>query len=259
MNSLRERKKKEIIAAKRNIIPLMSVEDVIHTRGKIVKSSRDMITIKLNKQLLKKLEDIYAMSEGEHSEYVGVIRVSYSGSGYVKFNTPTKHTNKNPVSVIPPINIRNEMIMYHSHPVPDDPTLNKSLVTLPSTGDFVYYIENYPTLQVNVILERHGYYLIDVLDTSIGNKPDPVMVRDVFYRLLQNKGMDQYMIPYRVGNMDLALIRVSIQSWQAVMNNYIDVVMRHRFGVSIKYYTYNQQPEITLVNPLSLPVPMSLD
>ena len=259
MNNVRKTAKVQTLARKRNIVPLMSIQDVIHTRGKIVDDKPDMIKIKLNRKLIDDLKDIYDASERDESEYIGAVRVTHSGKGLVKFSTPTQHTNRQKLYVIPPANIRNDMIVYHSHPIPKDSGLPRSLVTLPSTPDIRYYLESYPTLQANIILERHGYYLIDVIETKMNNKPNPEVVRQTFYQLLQHKGMDQYMVPYMVGNVDIALINVSIKSWQDVMNTYIDKVMSHRFGVSIRYYRYSELPEITLVNPLAVPVPMSVN
>lgn len=133
--------------------------------------------------------------------------------------------------------------MYHSHPVPVDVNLSVSNVTLPSAEDFIYYVGGYPKMQVNIILERNGYYIIDLLETRLSSMPDPTAAH-AFFISLDNLKLGRFQVSHRP--LPMWLFTVSIGSWQKTINTYIDKVMRRKFGLSIKYYRYSELPEITV-------------
>jgi hypothetical protein len=224
---------------------VLSINGILKTRGVITKERNNMITIKLSRAIIDKLNDIYKMSQQHKSEYVGIVNVTRSGK-IVKFNSPTKHTNWNPRFVRPPPGTENNLVVYHSHPVPVDMGIPDSSVTLPSRYDFEYYINNYPRVQANIILERHGYYVVDLLEANISSMPDPVRVHEKFLYLLREKGIENYQVSPQPDLM--AFYAVSIDSWKNVIE-YVNKVLKHLFKVSIKYYTYSELPEITLKNP----------
>lgn len=236
------------VAAARRRLPLVSVEDIIETRGIITKETRDVVTIKLSREIIIKLKDLYRTSQRDQSEYVGFINATRERN-VVKFNSPTRHTNWHPSRVMPPQGTNDNLIVYHSHPVPVSRELSVSNVTLPSKEDFTYYVRGYPKMQANIILERNGYYMIDLLESDNFSLPNPSVAHDTFIQLLVNKDINRYQVT-RVP-LPIALFTVSIASWQKMFNTYIDRVMRHRFGLSIKYYRYTELPEITLKNPES--------
>jgi len=236
------------VAAARRRLPLVSVEDIIETRGIITKETRDVVTIKLSREIIRKLKDLYLTSQRDQSEYVGFINATRERN-VVKFNSPTRHTNWHPSRVMPPQGTNDNLIVYHSHPVPVSRELSVSNVTLPSKEDFTYYVRGYPKMQANIILERNGYYMIDLLESDNFSLPNPSVAHDTFIQLLVNKDINRYQVT-RVP-LPIALFTVSIASWQKMFNTYIDRVMRHRFGLSIKYYRYTELPEITLKNPES--------
>ena len=235
-------------AARKNILSvhrLLSIDGILKTRGVIIKETSDMLTIKLSRMIIDKLKDIYLMSQEHHSEYVGIVNVTRIGK-MVKFNSPTKHTNWNPRFVRPPPGTENNLVVYHSHPVPVGMGVPDSSVTLPSRHDFEYYINNYPRVQANFILERHGYYVVDLLESNLSSMPDPARVHEKFIYLLDQKGIENYQVsPYPEL---MAFYAVSIRSWKNVIE-YVNRVLKHLFKVSIKYYTYSELPEITLKNP----------
>ncbi len=236
------------VTTARRRLPIVSVEDIIETRGIVTKETRDMVTIKLSREIIRKLKDLYLTSQRDQSEYVGFINATRERNA-VKFNSPTRHTNWHPSRVIPPQGTNDNLIVYHSHPVPVSRELSVSNVTLPSKEDFTYYVRGYPKMQANIILERNGYYMIDLLESDNFSLPNPSVAHDTFIQLLVNKDINRYQVT-RVP-LPIALFTVSIASWQKMFNTYIDKVMRHRYGLSIKYYRYTELPEITLKNPES--------
>lgn len=225
---------------------LRSVEDILVTRGRIMEHTNTKLTVIMSKNIIKKLRTLYLESQKHKSEYVGIINLMIEGE-YAKFNSPTKHTNWHPTRVVPPPGTENNFIVYHSHPVPVSRNLSVYTVTLPSLEDFVYYVRHFPKIQANIILERNGYYMIDLLESTNFKLPDPKQAHDTFINLLINKDIEKYQVIY--DPVPLALFSVSIDSWQKMFNVYIDTVMRHRYGMSIKYYRYTETPKITLLNP----------
>lgn len=238
--------RRNIISAARQRLPIVSVEDIIETRGIITKESEHSVTIKLSREIIRKLKDLYLTSQRDKSEYVGFINATRERNT-VKFNSPTRHTNWNPTRVMPPPGTNENLIVYHSHPVPVSRELSVSNVTLPSKEDFMYYVRGYPKMQANIILERNGYYLIDLLESDNFMLPNPSAAHDTFINILMNKDITKYQVMNTP--VPISLFTVSIDSWQKMFNTYIDTVMRHRYGMSIKYYRYTELPEITLKNP----------
>ena len=236
------------VTTARRRLPIVSVEDIIETRGIVTKETRDTVTIKLSREIIRKLKDLYLTSQRDQSEYVGFINATRERNA-VKFNSPTRHTNWHPSRVMPPQGTNDNLIVYHSHPVPVSRELSVSNVTLPSKEDFTYYVRGYPKMQANIILERNGYYMIDLLESDNFSLPNPSVAHDTFIQLLVNKDINRYQVTSMP--LPIALFTVSIASWQKMFNTYIDRVMRHRFGLSIKYYRYTELPEITLKNPES--------
>lgn len=245
-----------IAAARRNLItasrrrpPIMSVDEILNTRGIVLRDTGNMVTIKMSRDIILKLKDLYLTSQREMSEYVGLINVKREGE-LLTFNSPTRHTNRQPNRVLPPPGTTDNLIVYHSHPVPVARQLSVSTVTLPSMEDFTFYVDHYPRMQANIILERNGYYMIDLLESNTSRLPNPRSAHDTFINLLRNKDINRYFVVYT--RVPTALFSVSIDSWQRMFNVYIDRVMRHMYGMSIKYYRYNELPEITLLNPASV-------
>ena len=238
--------RRNIMTTARQRLPIVSVEDIIETRGIITKETEHSVTIKLSREIIRKLKDLYLTSQRDKSEYVGFINATRERNT-VKFNSPTRHTNWHPSRVFPPQGTNDNLIVYHSHPVPVSRELSVSNVTLPSKEDFTYYVRGYPKMQANIILERNGYYMVDLLESDNFMLPNPSAAHDTFINLLVNKDINRYQV---VGvNLPMLLFTVSINSWQKMFNTYIDKVMRHRYGLSIKYYRYTELPEITLKNP----------
>jgi hypothetical protein len=69
-------------------------------------------------------------------------------------------------------------VAYHTHPsllqvIPDEvgPTI---FTTLPSNADFESFIKGFPDMQVNIICDARGYYIIDIFDAvKRGTVPVP--------------------------------------------------------------------------------------
>jgi hypothetical protein len=133
-----------------------------------------------------------------------------------------------------------QYIVYHTHPVPEN---NKPLFTYPSETDFRTYISYYPTIQANLILEYQGYYIIDLLETNM-NKPNPDEVVAEFNRFLSSREFQRVSVNWS----NLEYFQTTPDRWKRAVNGYMDPIMRKKFGISIKYYTWDELGEITLLD-----------
>ena len=52
----------------------------------------------------------------------------------------------------------------------------------------------------------------------------------------------------RVTWSDLVYIQTTPNQWKRVVNNFMDPIMRKEFGISVKYYTWDELGEITLLD-----------
>ena len=245
-----------VITTMRKKPSVSSIENMIRTRGRVKKQTSDMIIMELSRELVKKLKDIYDLSEREGGEYVGAIKFTITDN-LVKYNSPTKHTNRDPLRVVAPPGTIDNFIVYHSHPIPARVGMIKSLVSVPSLDDFVAFIQSYPKMQANIILERHGFYVIDILESTLTNKPNPQQAYSMFRHLLDSKNIERFAVRYSP-IPDQGLYGVSIASWKKLLNTYVNTVMRHRFNMTIRYYNYSELPEITLLNPGAVTASMNL-
>jgi hypothetical protein len=130
--------------------------------------------------------------------------------------------------------------VYHTHPVPENET---PLFTYPSEPDFRAYIANYPAVQANLILENQGYYVVDLLETNM-DKPNPNDVVRVFNELMGGREFQRV----RVDWSSLAYFATTPERWKRAINKYVDPIMRRQFGISVRYYTWNELGTITLLD-----------
>jgi hypothetical protein len=172
---------------------------------------------------------------------VGSIPFTVSNTrNYVKFNQPTARTNQQLASVTPTQEELTQYIVYHTHPVPENET---PLFTYPSEPDFRAYIANYPAVQANLILENQGYYVVDLLETNM-DKPNPNDVVRVFNELMGGREFQRV----RVDWSSLIYFTTTPEKWKRAINKYVDPIMRRQFGISVRYYTWNELGTITLLD-----------
>ncbi len=211
--------------------------------GTVTNVNNRYLSVRMSRKLVDNLKDIYVnKSLRNQAEYVGVIQFTLKNTrNYVKFHSPTARTNHNYTVVQPTMNEFKQYIMYHTHTVP--PNNNRNLFTYPSPGDIRAYIGSYPQLQANLILENNGYYIIDLLETDM-RIPNPSVVNPFFIGLINESGFANV----RTGYRGLAYVETNSSNWKRFINRYIDPIMRRQFGISIKYYSWNELGKITLLD-----------
>lgn len=209
--------------------------------GTITNANNRYVSVRLSRLLIDRLKEIYTRTWTQRVEYVGSIPFTVNNTrNYVRFNQPTARTNQQLASVTPTQEELTQYIVYHTHPVPENET---PLFTYPSESDFRAYISNYPAIQANLILENQGYYVVDLLETNM-DKPNPDDVVRVFNELMGGREFQRV----RVNWSSLIYFTTTPERWKRAINKYVDPIMRRQFGISVRYYTWNELGTITLLD-----------
>ncbi len=203
------------------------------------------LTVRLSRKVINQLQEIYKKTWTEKVEYVGSVPFTiFNTRNYVKFNQPTARTNGKLASVTPSEEDLTQYIVYHTHPVPES---NAPLFTIPSSDDFKAYIQYYPSIQANLILENQGYYIIDLIDTNM-QKPNTNSVIELFQKLTSGERFRNVQRAWS----NLGYSRTTREQWVKFVNGYIDPIMRKQSGISVRYYLWTELGTITLLNKDSL-------
>jgi hypothetical protein len=209
--------------------------------GTVTSGNDRYLSVRLSRKTIKELQNVYKKTWEQRVEYGGSIPFTLSNTrNYVRFGTPTVSTNQKLTSVTPTQEDMTQYIVYHTHPVPNQ---NRALFTYPSATDFRTYISYYPTIQANIILENQGYYIIDLIETNM-NKPNPDEVVAEFNRFLSSREFQRVSVNWS----NLEYFQTTPDQWKRAVNGYVDPIMRKKFGISIKYYTWDELGEITLLD-----------
>lgn len=230
-----------LTALSKNITRKINLTGDEYNLGTIINLNNRKLGVRLSRKMINDFKKIYKKSYENQIEYVGSTRFTVNNTrGFVKFNTPTQDTNKNFKFVRPRVSDLSSYIVYHTHPVPVDGGV---YVTFPSDKDVSAYINFYPYVQANIILEKNGYYVIDLLESDPFNKPNAKDVYDFFIdKVYRKMKLQDFSVTHRGVNF----LKVDPESFQRVINKYADPLMRQKFGMSIRYYRYTELAEITL-------------
>jgi len=224
--------------------------------AEIGKVTPDKINIRLPRRIVSELRDLNKKSSRNRWEYGGKIEFRPNTNGsMVKFNNPQRFTSqlRNAISTETFQLMQNTYISYHTHPTAYTPNnlknntamnLNnntrKILVTLPSGADMEAYIGTYPTMQANMISDENGYYVIDLIETTGREKPNAAEVnRTMEWLRTQPFFQDRYR---SLGGYEY--FETTLTDWKKSINQELNPFLQRLFGISIKYYGYNDEPAI---------------
>jgi hypothetical protein len=224
--------------------------------AEIGKVTPDKINIKLPRRIVSELRDLNKKSSRNRWEYGGKIEFRPNTNGsMVKFNNPQRFTSqlRNAISTETFQLMQNTYISYHTHPTAYTPNnlknntamnLNnntrKILVTLPSGADMEAYIGTYPSMQANMISDENGYYVIDLIETSGREKPNAAEVNRTMEWL---RTQPFFQTRYRtLGGYEY--FETTLTDWKKSINQELNPFLQRLFGISIKYYGYNDEPAI---------------
>ena len=199
--------------------------------------------VRLSSNSVKKLKDISYLSSVKRWEYAGGIE--YDG---FKFTDPSYDTSKKrgTIEAKDIDRLWNAKITYHTHPgyVHSECNVGENypiFTTLPSESDLEMYIKGFPWLQTNIICDTHGYYVIDILqafDNNIVPLPEAV---NVYMRKLRQ---EPFMRIHAFSDEGYEYFHTTLSNWKRYINSSVRDDMLGNFGISIRYYGYNDQPPI---------------
>lgn len=222
---------------------LMSIPRPIETRGTILGTNRNnTLRVQLPRTLVAQLEWIYNRSVSTRHgrlELAGLIECTFDVN-YANFTTPTIRTNYQMTSVHLPERTRMTKMTYHTHPSP--PAAPGSTYTsIPSGPDFNAYIQTHRNgvIEANMILEQRGMYVIDVLrpiNRDIGEN-----IFNTIIEKIRSAGGFNYTV-----DDTILVFNLDIGRWKSFMNNSIDPFLVRQYGVSIKFYTWDDLPQVRI-------------
>ncbi len=205
------------------------------TRSSPIKETDLIITVKLPEKTVQQLRRVMLITNRKGYEYMGTIDMSRSVNRDIVFNPPTRQTSGNRGTIIGNYSaIDDAYLSYHSHPGVE------GYFTLPSKNDLIRYMEYYPRMQANIILDRHGYYVIDFIETRKNDRPNKKFVLDEYEKTMGKSAFKK--IEHVMRNT--VYYKTHLGKWKKI----IEKEFSNTKGISIKYYGYNQRATITLVN-----------
>ena len=197
--------------------------------------------MKLSHEVVHNLKEISKISSVKRWEYAGGIEYDN-----FKFSTPTRITSKkrNTVDTREIEQVWYSEISYHTHPgvgYHEECICEKTPIytTLPSNADFEVYIKGFPKMQVNIICDSHGYYIVDVLK-SVYNRTTPLP--EAVYEYMRKLRSRPFMRICAFSEDGVEYFHTTLQNWKRYMNEEVNPEMIDLFGVSIQYYGYDDDP-----------------
>lgn len=230
--------------------------------------SADKVNITLPRRIVNDLKMINAKSSQERVEYAGKIDFKTSTNNKVRFNLPNQLTShqrgliSNELASL----ITGYYVTYHTHPAAYSRVNNhncnnktrKKLFTLPSGLDFEAYVNNYPSMQANIIADAYGYYVIDIIEASERNGFNPSVFNVYLYRKTSaNPNLARKINETMEGIRNLEFMRIrsrsiegmeyfesTITEWKYTISTELNKYMKDKYGVSVKYYCYGDDPAV---------------
>ena len=197
--------------------------------------------MKLSHEVVHNLKEISKISSVKRWEYAGGIEYDN-----FNFSTPTRITSKkrNTVDTREIEQVWYSEISYHTHPgvgYHEECIGEKTPIytTLPSNADFEVYIKGFPKMQVNIICDSHGYYIVDVLK-SVYNRTTPLP--EAVYEYMRKLRSRPFMRICAFSEDGVEYFYTTLQNWKRYMNEDVNPEMIDLFGISIQYYGYDDDP-----------------
>jgi len=104
--------------------------------------------------------------------------------------------------------------------------------------------KGFPEMQVNIICDSHGYYVINILKSAyMRASPLPEAVHE-YMRKVRSKPFMRICV---FSDNGIEYFQTTVKNWKREINEYIDPEMMKLFGVSIRYYGYDDDPPIVTV------------
>jgi hypothetical protein len=223
------------------------------------------VNFKLNKQIVNFLKTVADTSTNEQSEYAGIIDIYETSQNVLRYRKTEAYSSGNYASILPKPSLMKTYITYHSHPHPihirdyvavrkdsrPPTTFTQNSFSLPSVDDFRVYITNYPNMQVNLILDRYGYYVIDFISPVLGErfkndtfKELQTVIQNHYQTLVDVSIEGLYVTKYK---NTMYLHSNGISNWKKFINTDYSQML-NKFGLRCMFYPYKEQADISITH-----------
>jgi hypothetical protein len=100
-------------------------------------------------------------------------------------------------------------------------------------------------MQVNIICDAHGYYVISVLESwERGNCAVPAAVDLAMYNFRQREDLRDMVF----SEEGLEYFEARLDAWKELINHELNTELMRLFGIGIRYYAYDDEaPVVTLL------------
>ena len=197
--------------------------------------------VKLSREVVHKLKKVSRLSYINQWEYAGKIE-----SDTLFYVTSKK---RNTVEYKEINEVWYSTIGFHTHPglgIDEGDTKDDTSIftTLPSSADFQAFIKGFPQMQANIVCDARGYYVIDIMK-SVDHKalPLPEAVDKYMYIMRHTP----FMCKHRFSEDGFEYYHTTLESWKRYINSEVHRDLMHQFGISIRYYGYNDEPPVVTV------------
>jgi hypothetical protein len=211
--------------------------------------------IKLPKTVFDNLKIIYTKSSSSNKrvEYAGKVSLNaYNGLVKVTTNSPGTSGLRGGITAENVKKYMHGYVSFHTHPsaVPKNSrrvnNRGVKFFTIPSMEDLLLYTASYPNMQANLVLDEHGYYIIDIIEgVKINRRPNMNIVRDI-YNKFHNDMLSKNMLAVFEGKY-IYYMASRVDEWKEIFNKFSHK-MKTFTGLSMNFYTWKERGTITISN-----------
>ena len=202
----------------------------------------------ITKIVVRDLKSVSKLSSKNRWEYGGKVKydkcMNYKGLTYVT----SRERARVDASVLEK-EWTDAPITYHTHPsllqvIPDEvgPTI---FTTLPSDADFESFIKGFPDIQVNIICDARGYYVIDIFDAI---KKGTVPVPEAVYSLMKEVRYEDFLLKRSFGEDRCEYFSTDLREWKWFINEELNGRLNELYGISMKFYGYDDEPPTVIID-----------
>lgn len=188
----------------------------------------------LKKQHLQTFKKMSQLTNKNRIEYAGYIDLYDGRNTYVTSNKRNS-VNQGDVKKIWP-----KPFSYHTHTFPKCSTIapGKVLTTLPSDEDFMIYIKLYPYMQANCICDSEGFYHIDIINAASKlHLPLPHALSNTMRNFRYRDNVKEK----KVTAEGCEYFETSIDEWKRIINMELNSHLQDLYGLSINYYSFDDE------------------
>jgi hypothetical protein len=202
----------------------------------------------ISKSVVKDLKSVSKLSSKNRWEYGGKVKydrcMNYKGLTYA-----TSKERARVDSSVLESEWSDAPVTYHTHPsllkvIPDE-VGSTIFTTLPSDADFESFIKGFPDIQVNIICDARGYYVIDIFDAV---KKGTVPVPEGVFSLMREVRYEDFLYSRGFGEDNCEYFYTDLHEWKWFINEDLHPRLKELYGVSIRFYGYEDEPPTVIID-----------